>query len=69
MDVVEWERPLTTGPLAGKSRIAKVEAADPSVSLDLLIRSRLAMGASRGDLARMISAESSVGLAKTGGRR
>jgi hypothetical protein len=38
-----------------QSRVAKMEGADPTVSLDLLIRSLLALGASRRDLARAIS--------------
>ena len=37
---------------SSQSRVAKAEAADSSVSLDLLIRSLLAMGASNLDLAR-----------------
>ena len=40
---------------SSQSRVAKMEAGDPSVSLDLLIRSLLALGASRRDLARAIS--------------
>lgn len=38
-----------------QSRIAKMEAGDPSVSIDLLIKSLLALGASPKDLARAIS--------------
>ncbi|MGH9364861.1 MAG: helix-turn-helix domain-containing protein [Thermoanaerobaculia bacterium] len=37
-----------------QSRIARMEAADPAVSLDLLVRSLLALGATRRDLARAI---------------
>jgi DNA-binding XRE family transcriptional regulator len=40
---------------SSQSRIAKMETGDPTVSLDLLIRSLLALGASRKDLARIIS--------------
>lgn len=40
---------------SSQSRVAKVESGDASVSLDLLIRSLIVMGASRKDLARMIS--------------
>jgi ribosome-binding protein aMBF1 (putative translation factor) len=43
---------------SSQSRVAKMEAGDPSVSLDLLIRSLLALGASRRDLARAISSAS-----------
>ena len=41
---------------SSQSRVAKMEGGDPSVSLDLLIRSLLALGASNRDLAKMISA-------------
>jgi predicted XRE-type DNA-binding protein len=40
---------------SSQSRIAKVEAADESVSLDLLIRSLFALGASPQDLAKVIT--------------
>ncbi len=39
---------------SSQSRVAKIEAADPSVSIDLLVRSLLAMGASRAEVARII---------------
>ncbi len=39
---------------SSQSRVAKMERGDPSVSLDLLIRSLLALGASRSDLAARI---------------
>ena len=39
---------------SSQSRVAKMEGGDPSVSLDLLIRSLLALGASARDLARAI---------------
>jgi DNA-binding XRE family transcriptional regulator len=45
---------------SSQSRIAKMEAGDPSVSLDLLIRSLLILGASRRELSRIISARSPV---------
>ncbi len=41
---------------SSQSRVAKMEAGDPSVSLDLLVRSLLALGASDRELARMIAA-------------
>lgn len=41
---------------SSQSRVAKMEAADPSVSMDLLVRSLLILGASRGDLGRVIAA-------------
>jgi predicted XRE-type DNA-binding protein len=54
------QRHLTQMDLAkllksSQSRVAKMEAGDPSVSLDLLVRSLLAMGASREALAQMIT--------------
>ncbi len=41
---------------SSQSRIAKMEAGDPSVSIDLLMKSLLALGASPKELARTISA-------------
>jgi len=38
-----------------QSRVAKMEAGDPSVSIDLLIKSLLALGASTRDLAKAFS--------------
>lgn len=38
-----------------QSRIARMEAADPTVTLDLLARSLLALGATRRDIAQAIS--------------
>ena len=54
------EKKLTQEQLArrlksSQSRIAKMEAGDPSVSLDLLVRSLLALGASKKHLAQMLS--------------
>jgi DNA-binding XRE family transcriptional regulator len=43
---------------SSQSRVAKMETGDPSVSLDLLVRSLLALGASNRDLARTIAASS-----------
>ena len=42
---------------SSQSRVAKVEAADESVSLDLLIRSLLALGATHQDLAKVITSK------------
>ena len=39
---------------SSQSRVAKMEGGDPSVSLDLLIRSLLALGASNKDLAEAV---------------
>lgn len=40
---------------SSQSRVAKMEAGDPSVSLDLLVKSHLALGSSPDDLARIIT--------------
>ena len=40
---------------SSQSRVAKMEGGDPSVSIDLLIRSLLALGASNRELAKVIS--------------
>src|SRR6187431_2664270 len=40
---------------SSQSRVAKMAAGDPSVSLDLLIRSLLSLGASEGDLSQIIT--------------
>jgi len=44
---------------SSQSRIAKMEAGDPTVSLDLLVRTLLALGVSRRELAELISGTSS----------
>jgi predicted XRE-type DNA-binding protein len=41
---------------ASQSRVAKMEAADHSVSIDLMVRSLIRMGASRKDVASYIAA-------------
>jgi ribosome-binding protein aMBF1 (putative translation factor) len=53
-------RNLTQGDLAkavksSQSRVAKMEAGDATVSLDLLVRSLLAMGTSNKELAKNIA--------------
>jgi len=40
---------------SSQSRIAKMEAADPTVSVDLLVRSLLKLGATRRDIARALT--------------
>ena len=52
-------RGLTQAALAkrlgsSQSRVAKMEAADTSVSLDLMMRSLLSIGATAGEIARLI---------------
>lgn len=39
---------------SSQSRVAKIEGADPSISLDLIVRGLLATGASSADLAQAI---------------
>ena len=70
MGLRDWRRrrTLTQAELAkrlqsSQSRIAKMEAGDPSVSLDLLIRSLLTLGASQRELSRIMSAGSPVSAA------
>jgi len=51
---------LTQGDVArrlssSQSRVAKMESADPSVSIDLLLRSLLRLGATRKAIARAIA--------------
>jgi DNA-binding XRE family transcriptional regulator len=40
---------------SSQSRVAKMEAGDPSVSIDLLVRSLLALGTSKRELAKIIT--------------
>lgn len=54
------QRGWTQGQVArrlgsSQSRVAKMEAADASVSLDLLVKSLLALGASRGEVGAVIA--------------
>ena len=54
------KRRLSQGQLAkllgsSQSRVAKMEAGDPSVSIDLLVRSLLTMGTTRKELANVIA--------------
>jgi len=44
---------------SSQSRIAKMEAGDPSVSIDLIMKSLLALGASPKDVAKAISSSAS----------
>lgn len=57
---VRLEKKLTQEQLArllksSQSRVAKMESGDSSVSLDLLVRSLLALGESRKTLAKILS--------------
>jgi hypothetical protein len=51
-----WTQTQVAGRLgSSQSRVAKMEAADASVSVDLLLRSLLALGASRSDVGQVIA--------------
>jgi len=43
---------------SSQSRVAKMEAGDPTVSIELLVRSFLAMGATKKELGRIIASTS-----------
>jgi len=54
------QKKLTQAQLAkmlrsSQSRVAKMEKGDPSVSVDLLVKSLLAMGADKGSIAKAIA--------------
>ena len=46
---------LAAAVQSSQSRVAKMESGDPTVSIDLLMRSLIALGASRRDLAEIIA--------------
>ena len=45
---------------SSQSRVAKIEAGDPSVSLDLIVRALFAAGATRQELQRAFSAKEKI---------
>jgi predicted transcriptional regulator len=60
---VRLKRGVTQKALAktigsSQPRVAKIEAGDPSVSLDLLVKASLAAGATRKELAKVIASPS-----------
>ncbi|MFV1980701.1 MAG: helix-turn-helix transcriptional regulator [Rhodothermia bacterium] len=60
LKTLRTERRMTQQSLANRmgstqSRIAKAEAGDPSITVDLLVRALFATGATRQDLATMLS--------------
>jgi predicted XRE-type DNA-binding protein len=62
------QRQMTQSDLArviksSQSRVAKMEAGEPSVSLDLLVRSLLALGASSKEVIRALSTRKSASAA------
>ncbi|ADJ29476.1 helix-turn-helix transcriptional regulator [Nitrosococcus watsonii] len=42
---------------SSQSRVAKMESGDPSVSIDLLMKSLLALGASKNELAKVLTSK------------
>ena len=63
LKVMRRRKPLTQVQLArmiasSQSRVAKMEAGDPSVTIDLIICSLIALGASNADLAKAIGGAS-----------
>jgi len=52
----QWTQEMLAKQIdSSQSRVAKMESADGSVSIDLLVRSLLTLGATRQDLGRIIS--------------
>jgi ribosome-binding protein aMBF1 (putative translation factor) len=49
------QKELAKALRSSQSRVAKMEAGDPSVSIDLLVRTLLRLGANRRDLARHLA--------------
>ena len=49
------QQDLAAAVQSSQSRVAKMESGDPTVSIDLLMRSLIALGATRRDLARIIA--------------
>jgi hypothetical protein len=53
--LAQREVALRTG--SSQSRVAKMEAADDTVTVDLLIRTLLSLGASRSEVARLVRSD------------
>ncbi len=65
-----WSQTTVAARLgSSQSRVAKMEAADPSVSLDLMVRSLLALGASREDIGSAFGGAGDAGRATETCRR
>lgn len=61
---LEWTQSELAKRLgSSQSRVAKLEAADASVSLELLVRSLLALGATRQDVGRILGRKLNAPLA------
>lgn len=58
------QQELASAVRSSQSRVAKMEAGDPTVTLDLLVRSLLALGATHRDVARIISSSGALPAAQ-----
>jgi Helix-turn-helix domain len=54
------QQELARAVRSSQSRVAKMEAGDPTVTVDLLVRSLLALGASRREVARIIASSGAL---------
>lgn len=54
---------------SSQSRVAKMEAADPTVSLELLVRGLVALGATRAEVGRIVGTRRAAALAADHSRR
>ena len=54
------QQELAKAVRSSQSRVAKMEAGDPTVTIDLLVRSLLALGATRREVARLISSSGAL---------
>jgi len=50
---------------SSQSRVAKIEAGDPSVSMDLIVKALIAAGASDGEIAKAISGRAAARPARS----
>jgi ribosome-binding protein aMBF1 (putative translation factor) len=57
------QKQLAKALRSSQSRVAKMEAGDPSVSIDLVVRTLLRLGTSRCDLARRLATGKARGAA------
>jgi len=51
---------------SSQSRVAKMEAADPTVSLELLVRGLVALGATRAEVGRIVEGALDLGITTIG---
>jgi ribosome-binding protein aMBF1 (putative translation factor) len=48
---------------SSQSRVAKIESADPTVSIDLMVRTLLTLGATRREVGRIVGLKAKVSMA------